>query len=146
MVGGGNGSALQSAVCGRIGRERTAEAGEIDVGHGDSDRIHSGRVLRQVVEGQHRFLVELPAQRLGEAVQRGLVGNAEMEFVRPLGGGLLQVGRPIHAVEWGGSRRRGAVLRDGQVGPDLEQRIGVVAEEQLRRLTVRGWCSSGSPV
>ena len=83
VVGGGNGSAVHSAVCGRIGRERSAEAGEVDVGHGDGDRILSGHVLRQVVEGQHRFLVELPAQRPGNGMQRGFVGTAEMEFARP---------------------------------------------------------------
>jgi hypothetical protein len=73
---------------GRIGEERIAEACEIDIGHRDGDRVGLGRLPRQVLEGEHRFLVELGAQRLGGGVQHGLVGGAQMEFAGPLIGGL----------------------------------------------------------
>ena len=86
MVGGGDRSAQQPVVCGGIGHKRIIEARNIDAGHGDGDRVCLGRVLGQVVEGQHRLLIELAAQGLGGVVQRGFVDDAQMKLARPFKG------------------------------------------------------------
>ena len=79
-VGGADRAPAEPVVCSRIGRERIAEACDVDLGHGDSDRVGCRRMLRQIGECQHRFLVELVAQRFGGGMQRGLVGAAQMEI------------------------------------------------------------------
>ncbi|COZ32823.1 Uncharacterised protein [Mycobacterium tuberculosis] len=90
-------------VCSQIRCEGIAEAGDADVGHGDEDRVRLGCILRQVVEGQHRFLVELAVQCLGGVVQCGRVDNAQMKFTGALVADLLALIRPEHAVDQGRS-------------------------------------------
>jgi hypothetical protein len=136
VVGGGDGSASQPVAGRRVGRQRSAETLDVDIRHGNDDRVLLRRTLRHVVEGQHRFLVELTAQCLGGDVQGGLVGAAQMKFTRTLKGDPLQRVGPVHPVERGRSRHRDAVEGDRHVSLRLEQGIGVVGDEELRRLTV----------